>query len=153
MNQYNIKTLDDLFAEWEKDSQIDKLRLGDENLKTPKLLGKYLQIRSWAKMQVVRFDVEHNKMVNIKHEYFKGNLNTKENLEKYGLGEPFRAGTISNTEIPRVLKADSQITDLIIKKAYYQEIVDACQYIVEELKSRNYSLGNTMKWEIFQNGG
>ena len=36
--------IDDIYAEWEKDSQINRSELGDEALNIPKLHHKYFKI-------------------------------------------------------------------------------------------------------------
>jgi len=46
--------LDDIFAMWKKDSQIDENNLDQATLENAKLHSKYLELHSNAKLQVKR---------------------------------------------------------------------------------------------------
>jgi hypothetical protein len=43
--------LEQIFAEWEKDSNIDQTELGEESLKISKLHHKYFQILTYERVQ------------------------------------------------------------------------------------------------------
>jgi len=50
--------IDDIYAEWEKDSQINRSELGDEALNIPKLHHKYFKIFTHERLLLRKQEVE-----------------------------------------------------------------------------------------------
>ena len=144
-------TLDILTDMWSKDSQVDLTEPSRELAKIPSLHSKYLQILSHHNLIIKKLTTDYNKQKSILFQYFSGDLNDPEELEKYGFNEPMRK-KILRQDIPIHLDGDQQLINLLLKKAIHQEIVDSCEKILKEINNRTFQLNNIIKWEIFTSG-
>jgi hypothetical protein len=84
-------------------------------------------------------------------QYYSGDLNDPEELEKYGFTEPMRK-KILRQDIPIYLDGDEQLINILLKKSLHQEIVDYCSSIIKEINNKTFQLNNIIKWEIFTSG-
>ena len=144
-------TLDILTDMWSKDSQVDLTEPSRELAKISLLHSKYLQILSHHNLIIKKLTTDYNKQKSILFQYFSGDLNDPEELEKYGFNEPMRK-KILRQDIPNHLDGDQQLINLLLKKAIHQEIVDSCEKILKEINNRTFQLNNIIKWEIFTSG-
>jgi hypothetical protein len=142
--------LDDLMDEWSKDCKIDETEPGSETAKIPTLHSKYLRILTHHNLIVRKLQNEYNAMKAVKFQYYSGDLNNTEDLEKYGF-EPWPKRVLRQ-DINMYLDSDKELTDLLLKKVIHQEIVDFCTSVLKEIGSRTYQLGNIIKWETFTGG-
>lgn len=69
-----MSKLDDILAEWEKDSKIDTTEPGREMLNIPILHSKYLNILSKHRLLLKDTEIKILKLKKIKWEYYTGNL-------------------------------------------------------------------------------
>lgn len=145
-----IETLEDLHQEWDVDAHIDRTEIGTELLKIPKLHAKYMKILSYHNIQSKEIANQISKAKKIKYEYYQGDLNNPDDLQKYGL-EPLTK-RILKTEIPMYLESDPTITHLTKKKNLHDEMSSVCSAIIKELNSRTYQLRSHIEYEKFING-
>lgn len=143
-------SLDDLMNMWSKDSVVDQTELGNAMSQIPILHAKYLKILSYHNLLVKKFHNEYIKAKKIKFEYYNGDLNNPEDLKEHNL-EPFNKKVIRQ-DIPMWIDADKQLTDILLKKAMHQEIVDATTAIMKELHSRTFQIKAMIDWEKFVGG-
>lgn len=143
--------LEQLLQEWEKDSIIDSLEPGKEQIRIPNLHGKYLRILSECKLLAKKFDQEYKNEIKIKWNYYNGNYNTdKEILAKLQL-PPFKFILKANIDV--YLESDPDLSQIKAKKDYYDVLISACEMILNELKNRVWELRSYIEWERFVRGG
>lgn len=143
--------LNDLLNEWEKDTKIDRTEPGKELLKLPGYHSKYMRIMFDAKGKLKAINNELAKEKKFRFEYYNGWHNTnKELLQEKGL-EVIKIQLKS--EVDRYIDSDEVIIKLTDKKEYLEQVVKACEYIIQELKNRNFSLRGHIDWEKFVAGG
>lgn len=130
--------IEDLMEEWSNDAIIDLEKLDDELAKIPKLHSKYLNILTHHKILIHKFVWQYNEKKRIMWEYYSGDLNNPEDLEKYGF-EPLDK-KILKPNISLYLESDKNLNNILLKKLLHQEIVDACEFIMKELHSRTFQL-------------
>lgn len=145
-----IQTIEELHDEWNKDADIDRTEVGSELLKIPKLHSKYLAIMTHHSAQSKEIAFSMSKARKIKYEYYQGDLNNPQDLEKYNL-EPMTK-RILKTEIPMYLESDPTLLSLTRKKSLHDEIVATASAILKELNSRTYQLRSFIEYEKFING-
>lgn len=143
-------SLDDLMDMWAKDSVIDESEPSRAMAQIPKLHAKYLKILSYHNLVVKKLHNDYQHMKKLKWEYFHGDLNNPEDLAEHNL-EPFTRKIIRQ-DIPMWIDADKQLTDILLKKAMHQEIVDATTSILKELHSRTFQIKSIIEWERFTGG-
>lgn len=141
--------LDALMEEWSKDCVIDSTEPGLELIRISSLHAKYLNILSHHRMLVKKLDSDYSKAKLLKFQYYSGDLNNPEDLEKYNL-EPMQR--IVKQNIQHYLDADTDLTNLLLKKVVHEEVVDFCTSIIKELNSRVFSLRSFIEWQKFSSG-
>ena len=121
---------EDIFAEWDKDSKIDKNELGDESLNIPRLHHKYYTIFISERSTLRRLDHEMKRLKLDKYEFY-AHGHTDETREK-GWKLPPR-GMILKSDVPMFVDADKDIINLSLKIGTQQEKVEFLDSIIRSL--------------------
>lgn len=145
-----IKDIEDLVKMWAEDSKMDETEPGRELLKIPNLHAKYLRILTAHNLHLKVLVSQYNQKKKLKWEYYSGDLNNLEDLEKHNL-EPMTK-KILRTDIPMYIDADEDLNNILLKRVYHQEIVDFCERVLKELHSRTFQLKTFVEWERFTSG-
>lgn len=141
--------LEEIHAEWAKDSKINPTDLANESLNTPKLHGKYLQILSGERLKLKKLKEERKALILSKTEYFMGRLD-KEELEQRGW-EPFRLKLLKQ-DVPSYLEADRDMIRLNLTIGMQEEKVDVLADIIKTIGNRGFQIKNYIDWKKFENG-
>lgn len=144
-------TIDDLMEEWSKDAQVDETEPGREMAKISSLHSKYLRILTHHNLVCKKLTADYNKLKKIKWEYYGGDLNNPEDLEKYGY-EPWSKKTLRQ-DIPQYLDSDTELNNILLKKVVHDEIVNFCSSVLKELNNRTWQMKSLIDWEKFTSGG
>ena len=139
-----------LMEEWSKDSAYDETEPQKAMANIPKLHAKYLRIMTHHNLLVKKLLSEYNSRRKIKYDYFSGDLNNPEDLEKYGL-EPMMKKVL-RSDIQMWLDSDQDLNNLLLKKVIHEEIVDFCKSVLKELNNRTFQIKAYMDWERFIGG-
>lgn len=143
-----MSKIDDLLAEWAKDSVIDRTEPGKALLDIPKLHSKYLNILSTHRLLIRDAEFKYNRMKKIKWEYYTGKLDDDQ-LAKYGW-EPFPF--VLKSDITTYLDADEDLSKYLAQRRMHEEIVEVCMSIMKELGARTFQLKDFISWEKFIQG-
>jgi hypothetical protein len=143
-----MNRLEELLAEWKKDSEIDRTEPGRELLNIPKLHSKYLNILSHYRQLMLSVEFKFSETKRVKWEYYTGKL-SKDQLEELGW-EPFQF--VLKSDISTYIEGDRDLNRLLAAKAMHEEIVRSCESIMKELQSRTYQLKAFIDYERFIQG-
>jgi hypothetical protein len=143
-----MSKIDDLLAEWAKDSIIDRTEPGKALLDIPKLHSKYLNILSNHRLLIRDAEFKYNRMKKVKWEYYTGKLDDDQ-LTKYGW-EPFPF--VLKSDITTYLDADEDLSKYLAQRRMHEEIVEVCMSIMKELGARTFQLKDFISWEKFIQG-
>ena len=143
-------TLQELESEWEKDSDIDYLKIRDLQQNIPKLIGKYTKINSREKILLVRLEKEFSDLYLIKKEYYLGFL-PKETLEKYNW-LPF-GRKILKSDISDFINTDADLYKIKEKIEVQQIKLAVIKEYIYDIKQRYLGCNNEVKDRIFFEGG
>ena len=143
-----MSKIDDLLAEWAKDSIIDRTEPGKALLDIPKLHSKYLNILSNHRLLILDAEFKYNRMKKVKWEYYTGKLDDDQ-LTKYGW-EPFPF--VLKSDITTYLDADEDLSKYLAQRRMHEEIVEVCMSIMKELGARTFQLKDFISWEKFIQG-
>lgn len=141
--------LEQIFAEWEKDSNIDQTELGEESLKISKLHHKYFQILTYERVQHRKLEAELKVMRLEKHEFYTQGP-TKETMDKGWQLPP--VGKILRSDVANYLEADKDIVNLSLKIGIQLEKIDLLKSIITTLNNRGYNIKAAIDWEKFKMG-
>jgi len=141
--------IDDIYVEWEKDSNIDKTELGDESLNIPKLHNKYFKIYTTERLLLRKYEAEMKVLKLEKYEFYTQGP-TKESQDK-GWELPAR-GLILKGDIPMYLEGDKQLIELSLKIGYQQEKIELLESIIKSLTNRGFQIKAAIDWFKFTMG-
>lgn len=141
--------LEDIFSEWENDSNIDITELGEESLKISKLHHKYFRILSNERMQYKKLEAELKMLKLEKHEFYTQGP-TKETMER-GWQLP-AVGKILRSDVNNYIDSDKDIVNLSLKIGVQLEKIDLLESIIKVIINRGYNLKVALDWEKFKMG-
>jgi hypothetical protein len=141
--------IDEIFEQWEKDSQVDKTELGDASLDTPKLHHKYFQFLVKERLTLRKYETELKQLKLDKYEFLTQGPN--EETKDKGWRLPAR-GMVLKGDIPMYLEADNDIVNLSLKIGLQQEKIELLESIVKIIMNRNYIIRNAIDWQKFTMG-
>ena len=141
--------LDEIYAEWKKDSEIDMTALGDESLKIPKLHHKYFQVYSSEKLLLRKYEAELKQLKLAKYEFYTQGP-SKESLER-GWDMPAK-GMILKQEMPMYLEGDKDMNRLKGRIQLQEERVEYIESTVKAIANRGWLIRNAIDWKKFLGG-
>jgi hypothetical protein len=141
--------LDEIFEQWQLDSNIDKTELGDESLKIPKLHHKYFQVYTSEKLLLRKYEAEMKQLKLEKYEFYTQGP-SKETMNK-GWELPSR-GMILKQEMPMYMEGDKEIIALSLKIGMQQEKIEFLESIIKSLTNRGFQIKAAIEWTKFTMG-
>ena len=156
MNQMEFPLLLDIekiLIEWQNDSVIDDTKLDSASVDTAKLHAKYLQWLSLAKLQLKKSQINQKSLLKIKWLYYNGKMPPEEIEQRGWEFDPFDGLKVMKGVMNYYYDSDKEIQQSEEKIAYSKTLVETLQEIVETLRWRHTSIGNIIKWKMFQAGG
>lgn len=141
--------LEEIHQLWADDCDVNRMELGEESLKLPKLHSKYLNIMTSERMLLKRLEEDRKELVKLKHDYYRGIL-PEEELKENGW-TPFQLSVLKS-DLPLYMDADQDIIKLNLKIAAQQEKVDVLEQIIRTIHNRGYLIKNAIEWEKFKVG-
>lgn len=142
--------IDALMEEWINDAAYDETEPQRAMANIPKLHAKYLRIMTHHNLLVKKLLSEYNSRRKIKWEYYNGDLNNPEDLERYGL-EPMMKKVL-RADLQHYLDSDTELNNILLKKVMHEEIVEFSKQVLKELNNRTWQLKSYMDWEKFIGG-
>lgn len=142
--------LDEIHALWSQDCEINRIELGEEALKIPKLHSKYLRMFSDERMLLRKLEEDRNTLKLLKIDYYRGVL-PEEDLRANGW-EPFRLSVLKS-DLPMYLDADQDVIKINLKISVQQEKVDTLEAIIKSISNRGYLIKSAIDFEKFKVGG
>jgi hypothetical protein len=141
--------LEEIYAEWDKDSSIDTTNLGNESIKIPSLHNKYFKVYTSEKLLLRKYEAEMKELKLEKYEFYTQGPN-KETLER-GWVMPSR-GMILKQEIPTYMEGDKELIAMSLKIGYQQEKIELLESIIKSLVNRGFQIKAAIDWHKFTMG-
>ncbi len=141
--------IDDIYNEWEKDSQLNRSELGEEALKIPKLHHKYFKIFTHERLQLRKLETELKQLKLEKHEFFT--MGPTEDTHAKGWQLPPQ-GKILRSDVNNYIEADKDIVNLSLKIGIQHEKIDLLESIIKSLTARGFNIKAAIEWERFKVG-
>ena len=141
--------IDDIYAEWEKDSHLDRSELGEEALKIPKLHHKYFKIFTHERLQLRKLEADLKQLKLDKHEFFT--MGPTEETHEKGWRLPPQ-GKILRSDVNNYIEADKDIVNLSLKIGIQHEKIDLLESIIKSLTARGFNIKAAIEWERFKVG-
>lgn len=138
---------------WEEDCVIDTDDLSASSRAAPILHSKYLQILVKAKLSLKRAEMNQKVLLKDKWLYYNGQMPDEE-IEKKGWNfDPLNGLKHLKGEMNYYYDSDPEIQESEEKIAYQKALVSALSEIIDNVKWRHQTVGNIIKWKVFESGG
>ena len=145
--------LEQILKMWEKDSKIDNSSLDEASRQTPMLHAKYLPLLAEAKLTLRRVEAEQKILLKDKWLYYNGKM-TKDQIEAKGWQfDPFDGLRVLKGEMDYYYDSDIDIQKSEEKIQHWKITVETLIEIVDNIKWRHQTIGNMIKWRMFEAGG
>ena len=145
--------IDDIMKQWQEDCVIDKNNLDEVSRQTPMLHAKYLQLLGQAKLRLKREEMKQKTLLKDKWLYYNGKM-SQEEIDAQGWDyDPLNGLKIMKGEMNYYYDSDKEIQESELKIQYYKTCIDTLTDIVDSLKWRHQTIGNIIRWRIFESGG
>lgn len=141
--------LDDIYQEWEKDSEINRNELGDEALRIPKLHHKYFKIFTQERLTLRKLEFDLKQLKLEKYEFFTQGP-TPEQHEKGWKLPP--QGKILKSDANNYVDADPDIINLALRIGMQLEKIELLESIIKTLTNRGFNIKSAIEWEKFKVG-
>jgi len=141
--------LEEIYTEWDTDSEIDTTDLGNESIKIPKLHNKYYRIYTTEKLLLRKFEAEMKELKLDKYEFYTQGPSQESQAKGWIL--PSR-GMILKQEMPMYMEADKDLIALSLKIGYQQEKIDLLESIIKSLVNRGFQIKSAIDFIKFTNG-
>ena len=135
----NLETIQSM---WEKDSQIDIVKLHEEAAKIPSLHAKYWDVYNSLKLLKEKAQTQECNIKLERHNYYTG----KSDPEVYQ-AEPFPYKVREKESVKRYMDADERVQNIVLKIKYFDVMLTYLEDIVKQLNNRSYQLKNIIDWQ------
>ena len=137
---------------WAEDSKISQASLDETSRVTPMLHAKYLELRATSKLQLKRAEMAQKILLKDKFLYYNGKM-AKEEMEERGWEfDPFNGLKILKGEMERFYESDTDIQKSEEKIYYWKTLVETLEEIVTNINWRHQTIGNMIRWRMFEAG-
>ena len=127
---------------WEKDSQIDIIKVHEEAAKIPSLHAKYWDVYNALKLLKEKAQTQESKVKLNRHNYYTG----KASDEEYK-AETFPYKVREKESVKRYMDADEKMQKIVSKLRYYDIMLTYLEDIVRQINNRSYQLKNIIDWQ------
>lgn len=141
--------LDDIYQEWEKDSEINRNELGDEALRIPKLHHKYFKIFTQERLTLRKLEFDLKQLKLEKYEFFTQGP-TPEQHEKGWKLPP--QGKILKSDANNYVDADPDVINIALRIGMQLEKIELLESIIKTLTNRGFNIKSAIDFERFKMG-
>lgn len=135
---------------WEQDCNIDDGHLGDHAIYTPQIHAKYLKLLIEFKLKLSKTKSDYNVLRKVKFRYYRGEM-SKSELQEFGW-EQWQYNKPLKAEMDEFLTGDEDLSKLNIRIEYLESGIYMLESIMSQIKSRDFQIGNAIKWKQFLAG-
>ena len=145
--------LEQVLEMWSEDSQLPRDNLDEVSRGTPALHAKYLTLLSQAKLRLKKAEMDQKTLLKKKWLYYNGKM-SEEELKATGWDfDPLNGLKVMKGEMDYYYDSDKEIQESELKIQYLITLIDTLKEIVNNLNWRHQTIGNMIRWKVFEAGG
>lgn len=146
-------TLEQVLEEWATDSQISRNDLDEVSRQTPKLHAKYLTLLSQTKLRLKKMEMDQKTLLKQKWLYYNGKMSEEELRATGWAFDPLNGLKVMKGDMDYYYDSDKEIQESELKIQYLKTMVETLNEIVNNLNWRHQTIGNMIRWKVFEAGG
>jgi hypothetical protein len=143
--------LNDILAQWGEDCEIGH-NLDEASRETPKLHAKYLGYHIQTKLLLKRAEEKQQILLKNKFLWYNGKLSQEEVSALGWNPDPFDGLKIMKGDLSYYYDSDPEIQQSEAKIVYFKTMLEALKEIIDTLKWRHQTIGNSIRWKQFEAG-
>tara|TARA_R110002153_G_scaffold47751_4_gene134796 strand:+ start:1616 stop:2059 length:444 start_codon:yes stop_codon:yes gene_type:complete len=145
--------LEQVLEEWSTDSQLPRENLDEASRNTPKLHAKYLTILSNTKLRLKKAEMDQKSLLKLKWLWYNGKM-SEDQIKDLGWDyDPLNGLKIMKGDMDYYYDSDKEIQESELKIEYLKTLIDTLKEIVNNLNWRHQTVGNMIRWKVFEAGG
>lgn len=145
--------LQKILDQWKTDCEIGQHELDEESRKVPALHAKYIELRARAKHRLKELKHQQYDLLKYKFLYYNGKLDKDAIKEKGWKFDPFDGLKVLKGDMNYYYNSDLDLQEAEEKVAYYENIIETLDEIINNLKWRHSTIKNMIDWRRFEAGG
>lgn len=143
--------LEDIFIEWDKDSQLDRTKLDIVALGIPQMHAKYIRMLSHERMVLLKHEADYKTLKADKHDFYVDGPN--EDTPKEWIEDSRAYGKrVLKADAGRYLEADKDLINLSLKIGVQKEKIDVLKSYVDTISRLGFQVKSAIDWARFQSG-
>jgi hypothetical protein len=144
--------IEEILAEWEKDSRIDPVNLDEASRVTPELHAKYLGMLSSTKLKLKNAEFKQKELMLDKWKWYNGKMSQEEVVKLGWDPDPFDGLRVLKGEMEHYVEADPELIASEAKITLLKTTIDTLKEILENVKWRHQTIRNIIEWRKFEAG-
>ena len=141
--------VDDLLANWEKDSKLDKDHLDDEALKIDELHFKYTRMIILENVKLAKIKNKYNEKYNELWIFYTQGAKTPKTIEEI---KKAAGGALLKVDADRRIQADEDFQQVSLEVALQTEICAALKSIIWSITKRNENIKSFISFRKLMEG-
>mgnify|MGYP000869962748 FL=1 len=147
-----MKTLEEVLAAWEIDSKLPKSNLDEASRGTPSLHAKYLSVLAQTKLRLRKAEMDQKSLLKLKWLWYNGKMDQEQIKTLDWDFDPLNGLKVMKGEMDYYYDSDTEIQASEMKIQYLKTMIDTLTEIVSNLNWRHQTIGNMIKWRVFEAG-
>jgi hypothetical protein len=147
-----MKTLEEVLAAWEVDSKLPKSNLDEASRGTPSLHAKYLSVLAQTKLRMRKAEMDQKSLLKLKWLWYNGKMDEEQIKTLDWEFDPLNGLKVMKGEMDYYYDSDTEIQASEMKIQYLKTMIDTLTEIVSNLNWRHQTIGNMIKWRVFEAG-
>ena len=147
-----MKTLEEVLAAWEIDSKLPKSNLDEASRGTPSLHAKYLSVLAQTKLRLRKAEMDQKSLLKLKWLWYNGKMDQEQIKTLDWEFDPLNGLKVMKGEMDYYYDSDTEIQASEMKIQYLKTTIDTLTEIVSNLNWRHQTIGNMIKWRVFEAG-
>jgi hypothetical protein len=147
-----MKTLEEVLAAWEVDSKLPKSNLDEASRGTPSLHAKYLSVLAQTKLRMRKAEMDQKSLLKLKWLWYNGKMDQEQIKTLDWEFDPLNGLKVMKGEMDYYYDSDTDIQASEMKIQYLKTMIDTLTEIVSNLNWRHQTIGNMIKWRVFEAG-
>ena len=147
-----MKTLEEVLEAWSADSQLPRNDLDEASRATPSLHAKYLTILSQTKLRLKKAEMDQKSLLKLKWLWFNGKMDEEQVKDLGWEYDPLNGLKIMKGDMDHFYDSDKEIQESELRIQYLKTMIDSLKEIFDTLRWRHQTIGNMIKWRVFEAG-
>jgi hypothetical protein len=145
--------LEQILEMWSEDSQLPRDNLDEASRTTPKLHAKYLTMLSQTKLRLKKAEMDQKSLLKLKWLWYNGKMDEEQIKSLNWDFDPLNGLKIMKGDMDYYYDSDKEIQESELKIEYLKTCIDTLKEIVNNLNWRHQTVGNMIRWKVFEAGG